>query len=689
MPEQVVQSSEAKLVAVVDPAPAGAQLAAELNVAHYTSVGDLLQSEHVPQAAIVCTTNHTNVAVSKQLSSGGVHVLVEKPISSDIPSGTELLSHLQTTEVKTPVGHHRRFNPYIISTKKVLDSGALGKIIAINGLWTTYKPGDYFEAPTDGKQGKDGGVILINAIHEIDLLHHLLGPITRVHAEKTTSQRGHEAEEGAALTLRFESGGDGRESSDPKTGQNIYQIFGSEETLSVPDLSIWSYKGTNKSWRSEMAKERLAVEDGIPFELQLAHFCRVIQGKESPSCSPQAGLAALIVCQATKEALEANSTVEILDYDLAFLQPLSPSLLVLSHQRPVILHWAESITLAPATDPAIVALLRPPTLSLHSACFTPLQEKAALSHFFPSANQEQTCCDDPSTSTIDSTIMSSAGPNGTNSASSANGEVDIKNLGHVETPKVQGTWTVEKALEISSGTTGPAEAGSPLPYFHLIERLKTTKREGWRRFGIARLVLYPTSRVIARGESIADHMYRMSLLSMLAPPALAPRLDLARCMKMCLIHDMAESLVGDITPVDGVAKPEKNRREAETMDYITKNLLGSVYGGIPGAEIREIWQEYEDSQTLNSHFVHDLDKMELLLQMMEYEKRGQGKLDLGEFAYVATKFTLPETKEWADALLKEREHFWGTQQHVHGEAGTEGGVQEDRRQQQDDYYERK
>jgi len=273
--------------------------------------------------------------------------------------------------------------------------------------------------------------------------------------------------------------------------------------------------------------------------------------------------------------------------------------------------------------------------------------------------------------------MSSMTTNGTNGDASANGEVDIQNLGFVATPKVEGEWTVEKALDASPGTATSAGSSSPLPYFHMIERLKTTKREGWRRFGIE------------RGESIADHMYRMSLLSMLAPPALVPRLDLARCMKMCLIHDMAESLVGDITPVDGVPKTEKNRREADTMDYITKTLLGGVYGGLAGAEIREIWQEYEDSKTINSHFVHDLDKMELLLQMMEYEKRGQGKLDLGEFAYVATKFSLPETKEWAEALLKEREQFWGAQEHVHGEAGVEGGVKVDRKEQQDSYYERK
>ncbi len=123
-------------------------------------------------------------------------------------------------------------------------------------------------------------------------------------------------------------------------------------------------------------------------------------------------------------------------------------------------------------------------------------------------------------------------------------------------------------------------------------------------------------------------MYRMSLITMLAPPAIAARLDINRCIKMCLIHDMAESFVGDITPVDGVPKPEKNRRESSTMDYLAKRLLGNVDGGKQGEEVRAIWQEYEDSKTDESIFVHDIDKIELLLQMVEYEKRSEGKLDL-------------------------------------------------------------
>lgn len=176
---------------------------------------------------------------------------------------------------------------------------------------------------------------------------------------------------------------------------------------------------------------------------------------------------------------------------------------------------------------------------------------------------------------------------------------------------------------------------------------------------------------------------------MFAPPSLAPKLDLPKCTKMCLIHDMAELLVGDITPVDGVPKPEKNRREAATMDFLTQNLLRNVAGGTTGEEIRAIWQEYEDSETLDSHFVHDVDKMELLLQMMEYEKRGEGRVDLGEFAYVSTKMALPEMRAWADELLKEREAFWGEKEVVHGEKWVDGGVSEEHKAKQEDYYSRK
>jgi putative hydrolase of HD superfamily len=159
----------------------------------------------------------------------------------------------------------------------------------------------------------------------------------------------------------------------------------------------------------------------------------------------------------------------------------------------------------------------------------------------------------------------------------------------------------------------------------------------------------------------------MSILTMLAPPAISSKINIPRCTKMALIHDMAESLVGDLTPVDGVPKAEKNRREAATMDYICDNLLGKVHGGRAGKDIREIWQEYEDSETLESQFVHDVDKVELILQMVEYERAHSCMLDLSEFSEVAKRLCLPDMKDWAREILDEREMLWESKGKESGE----------------------
>ncbi|KAK4119954.1 hypothetical protein N657DRAFT_658766 [Parathielavia appendiculata] len=208
----------------------------------------------------------------------------------------------------------------------------------------------------------------------------------------------------------------------------------------------------------------------------------------------------------------------------------------------------------------------------------------------------------------------------------------------VTTVKVADPWTVEKALATISR---PAEGStSPIAFFHLLERLKTTKRAGWLRC-----------------ESVADHSCRMAMMAAVPPPSLAHQLDIAKCIKMCLFHDTAELLVGDLTPADGVPKTEKHRRETETMSYIEGKVLANVNAGVAGQEIMALWREFEDAKSLESRFVQDLDKIELLLQMVEYERRAEGRLDLSEFTYVKTKVLLPETQAWAEEIIGEREEF--------------------------------
>ncbi|KAL9593726.1 MAG: hypothetical protein Q9179_005727 [Wetmoreana sp. 5 TL-2023] len=100
----------------------------------------------------------------------------------------------------------------------------------------------------------------------------------------------------------------------------------------------------------------------------------------------------------------------------------------------------------------------------------------------------------------------------------------------------------------------------------------------------------------------------------------------------------------------------------------------------------DIWQKHEDSKTLESQFVQDIDKVKLLFQILEYEKRGEGKVNLSEFIYVATTVFMPEIKAWVEEILQERKVSWARKELVHGESQEESDAPSDMKKMQDEYY---
>lgn len=343
----VMQDRDASLHCIVDPSPAGSSVAKELGTAYHPSISYMLASPFgKPDAAIVCTPNKTHVPLSKELLSAGIHVLCEKPLSVDIPSGESLVAHARAhSSLRLLAGHHRRFNPYVVATKRILKSKthSIGQVTAISGLWTLYKPPSYFDSPTEWRRsGESGGPVWINLIHEIDILHYLLGSkVIRVAAFETLKRRGHDAEEGGAIILHFENGvvgtfllsdavvsphafemSTGENPVIPRTGKDVYRIMGTDGTLSVPDLRRSFYRvadGREKSWSSELSGVTETLEawlseeerTKVPFELQVAHFVRVIRGYEEPVCSGEDGLAAVRVAEAVREALRTGRVVDV------------------------------------------------------------------------------------------------------------------------------------------------------------------------------------------------------------------------------------------------------------------------------------------------------------------------------------------------------------------------------------------
>lgn len=329
--KSVLAHHQAILHCFVDPRPEAAAIAESFHVPLYSDVQHMLQEAERPDAAIVATPNSTHVEVAMGLLEAGVHVLVEKPLATSIEDGRKLIDVARRNGKHLLAGHHRRFSPYVAVAKAALQEGKIGKPIAISAIWTTYKPAGYFEPPMEWHAGVTGGPILINLVHDLDLLQYLLGPITRVHAEQTLSTRGHQAEEGAAILLRFASGvvgtlvlsdatpsahnfesGTGENPMIPHAGKDFYRIFGSEGTLSVGDMKLELYdKGVEKSWTSPVSESVLPVDDEVPFDRQVANLVGVVKGFEQPRCAGEDGLRALIVCDAVRKAMVSGQPVDI------------------------------------------------------------------------------------------------------------------------------------------------------------------------------------------------------------------------------------------------------------------------------------------------------------------------------------------------------------------------------------------
>ncbi|KAI7823578.1 HD domain-containing protein [Gamsiella multidivaricata] len=195
----------------------------------------------------------------------------------------------------------------------------------------------------------------------------------------------------------------------------------------------------------------------------------------------------------------------------------------------------------------------------------------------------------------------------------------------------------DKTLAGSSRESKAQSVKGTLEFLHIVEKLKRTKRTGWINHGIK------------PAESIADHMYRMSIMALLIDEKTAG-VDKNRCIKMTIVHDLAESLVGDITPYDGVSIEDKHTQERNAMHHLCHTLLG---WSAQAQEIFGLWEEYEAASTPEALLVKDFDKFEMITQALEYEE-SEGTTLEDFFAGTRGKFKHPMVTAWVNELEAER-----------------------------------
>lgn len=323
--EHILAEPMATLHSVIDPSPQAQALAAEGGW-RWQEAFDLSQSDK-PEGVIIATPNAMHVAHGLTAIAAGIPVLIEKPLADTLSGAERLVAAAEKAGVPLAVGHHRRHNPIIARAKAKIAGGQLGALVAVHGFFWIAKPDDYFNVSWRREPG--AGPILINLIHEIDIIRHLCGAISEVWAIAANGQRGFAVEDSAAVMMRFANGAlgtftvsdaipspwsweltSGENPDFARTGEAYLMIGGRDASLSLPRLETWRHTPA-KSWWQPMEASRESLPPLDPLRAQIAQFCRVIREGEAPLVPGREGLESLRVIEAIRQAAATGQSVRL------------------------------------------------------------------------------------------------------------------------------------------------------------------------------------------------------------------------------------------------------------------------------------------------------------------------------------------------------------------------------------------
>ena len=323
-----IASPEAELVGVADALPPDDPAVASLPCPYFRSHRDLL-AHAKPDAVVVATPNRLHVSMGIDCARAGVAMLVEKPIADTVDDACELLREARRADVAVLVGHHRRHHAQAAEAKRIVAEGRLGTLVGATVLWAARKADAYFDATWRKVAG--GGPVLINLIHEIDMLRFLGGELASVSGLVSSAMRGFEVEDSAAVMLRFANGalgtilctdaaaspwtieqGLGESSLFPYSGENAYRFVGTKGALEFPGLRVWSHRDAAKAnWNEPIAAVPVKTFDRDPYLEQLRHLRAVIERREAPLVSGADGARTLAATNAVHASARLGAPVDL------------------------------------------------------------------------------------------------------------------------------------------------------------------------------------------------------------------------------------------------------------------------------------------------------------------------------------------------------------------------------------------
>lgn len=227
-------------------------LQSDPKIRRYTDYKELLDQEK-PELVSIATESGSHAEIALEAIDRGIHVIIEKPMAMSISDAEEIIRRSRKKGVKVSVCHQNRFNVAVQKMRKALEDGRFGTLShgSVHIRWNRNK--DYYDqAPWRGTWAEDGGTLMNQCIHGIDLLRWTFGDaVDTVYG--LTRQVEHpylEAEDVGMALVRFKNGAiatiEGTVNVYPRNLEETLYVFGQTGTVkiggtSTNNIDVWDF----------------------------------------------------------------------------------------------------------------------------------------------------------------------------------------------------------------------------------------------------------------------------------------------------------------------------------------------------------------------------------------------------------------------------------------------------------------
>ena len=273
--------------------------------AEYVATPEELCAHPKVDFADVCTFPAYRLAAVELCAKSGKHVLVQKPMAVDLETAAKMIQTARAGGIQLGVVSQHRFDDSVLFLKRALTAGRLGTIIQADAYVKWHRSDEYYARPIKGTWAVEGGGALISqAIHQVDVLLHLIGAVDEVFGYwQLGATHNIESEDCVCAVMRYASGATGVIQAAtalwPGYPERV-EIHGTKGSAIVTgdQLTTWDVQNDSGEAAPIAQQAKSGASDPMaisitPFERQLADFGEACKAGREPSCSGVEGYKAL------------------------------------------------------------------------------------------------------------------------------------------------------------------------------------------------------------------------------------------------------------------------------------------------------------------------------------------------------------------------------------------------------------